>query len=327
MRKILMELSQMDRDTTTEAVVPVTMSLEFYNKITYLSKEYPKEIGGWITGKFSDEGIFLEDLLIPKQEVTYGSVDISAGAGVELLKEFKDKCKKIVGHFHSHHTMGCSWSGIDETLMKEHMGPRKRYIFIVSSEGDHRIRLELKEPFRLSIDNLDYEVIDENYDKIKEKLLKEIEKKVVLPSHTDSGKDNFSNYRRGLMDNAQLTSRDKTIYGVGFKKGKPEEQTPLGELNAANGEDFALEIADNIIAEYCGRSLKICGLESHMASTLMSAFKEYKPSIEDKDYYNKEVSFNLKRGKARKLIPLIQDVIDDYNSKFIDDIKKEDYIG
>lgn len=291
-----------------ESKIPITMSLDFYNKITYLSNEYPKEIGGWITGEVRKDCIYLKDLLTPHQEVTGSSVEIDASACVNLVREFKEKCKDIIGHHHTHAGLGCFWSVTDEENMKQIMDPRKFFVFIVSSKGEHLVRVETKEPFRITADKLKYRIEDPRYEKVKEKLEKEIKKKVKEPEIKNYSSYNCSN------DNFGLRSKNVTIYG---SKEFNKPKTIVDLKDRGDGEDFSLEIADDILAEFEDKHLKIKGLDSYLAPALMEEFKEFKPELDDYGYHQ-QVTFNLKRKKARKILPMIQCVIEDYfeNSDF-----------
>ncbi len=169
----------------------VILSKELDEKIRWLVEHYEKEIGAWLIGEITNEKIFIEDFLIPNQDVSSASVDTSRKALVELRKEYKDKCQKIIGHFHSHNTMGTGWSGTDETFMKEFIAPRERAVFIVSSKKDgHRIRLEINKPFQMSVDELEYSVVDEDSEVALE-LKKEIEKKVIESEPTVTYDENL----------------------------------------------------------------------------------------------------------------------------------------
>ncbi len=163
----------------------ILISKELEDKINWLVNNYDNEIGAWLIGEITNESILIEDFLIPNQDVSGASVDTSGKALVELRKEYGDKCKKIIGHWHSHNTMGNSWSTTDEDFMKEFVAPRERAVFIVSSQSDkHRIRLELTKPFKISLDELEYKIPYED-SKIGNKLKKIISKKCTEKNRSD----------------------------------------------------------------------------------------------------------------------------------------------
>ena len=156
----------------------VEISKELNDKIFWIVNNYEKEIGAWLIGEITKDKIIIEDFLIPFQDVSNVSVDTSGSALVKLRKEYGDKCKRIIGHFHSHNTMSSYWSSTDEDFINEFIAPREKAVFMVASKGDkYTIRLELNNPIRLSLDELDYCVIDEDSE-IATALKKEIELKV-----------------------------------------------------------------------------------------------------------------------------------------------------
>ena len=77
-------------------------------------------------------------------------------------------------------------SAFAELHMEQIMEPREKYVFIVSSKGEHLIRLETKKPFRMSINKIGYTVIDDDYDKIGKKMEKELKKKIQEPEVTST---------------------------------------------------------------------------------------------------------------------------------------------
>ena len=172
--------------------VMILLEKRLKSKLDYLSTKFTKsEIGGFLTYKElrQDEDknvtIVLDDLLIPPQKATTGEVEIDNKGQVEMLKEYGvERCGKIVGHWHSHHIMDTFFSSDDEKVMKDFSEHKTFCIFIVSSEGKHKVRLVLKNmfkdiPIELKIDNVEYETeFDED---IVKEMEEEIKKKVQEP--------------------------------------------------------------------------------------------------------------------------------------------------
>ena len=157
----------------------VTLQDKFKEKIDWISSHYDKEVNGFITGTIEKDSIVLEDLLIPYQEADSGSCEVTGENIVKLRKEYKEKCKGIIGEWHSHHSMSAFWSGDDERVINDFSEPRETSIFIVSSKGNHLIRVELRKPFKISLDNLPYEV-EATESKVGKEMTKEIDKKVTV---------------------------------------------------------------------------------------------------------------------------------------------------
>jgi len=160
-----------------ETNIKVILKSKFKSKIDWLSSNYSNEIAGFIAGTIKDNQIIVEDLLIPAQEVGTSSIEMN-GKQISLLrKEYGKACEKIIGEWHSHCDMSCFWSVTDDDFINQYMEPRKIGIFIVSAKARHLIRIEVREPFGISIDKVPYSV--EYDDNLNKSLKKEIEKKIT----------------------------------------------------------------------------------------------------------------------------------------------------
>jgi proteasome lid subunit RPN8/RPN11 len=176
-----------DDEVVGNSNVKLIMTKKLKEKLDYLSNYKPTEVGGFVTYEKiekDDDGdvtIVLNDILIPPQEAKSSEVDIDGNGQIELRKEYGDKCLKIIGHFHSHNTMGCFFSSTDEEMMKSYSENKSFCIFIVGSQGKHLVRLVLRNiineiPYEMKIENIEYEV--EADDTIQSEMEEEIKKKV-----------------------------------------------------------------------------------------------------------------------------------------------------
>ena len=127
-------------------MIKLNISAELKAKLDVLCTEFDSEIGGYLTGESKAGEIYLDDILIPSQRVSSVSVKIDPKDQISLLKRYGQKCKRIIGHFHSHHRMGAFWSGQDSSDMQSVMQHKKLYVFIVGSKGDYKIRVCLRDP-------------------------------------------------------------------------------------------------------------------------------------------------------------------------------------
>jgi len=274
-----------------KAIIPIITNKELKTKLDYLNN-LDHEIGGWITGKVTKECIILENILIPNQEVTNASVEIEPESGVKLLKEFKDKCKKILGHYHSHAGMGVFWSTTDEENMAKIMLPRDFFIFIVGSNEKYLVRLETKKPFRMSVDNLKIRVYNEEDKKIQEKLQKIIDKRIT---QTTISATSF----------AQL--QDDRISSI-------EKGDLLLEESSSNNH-FWKEIFAGIFVSYQDSILLIEGLNISQANSLAHEFSDYQSQLGGpgglglSGYY---VEFTV--NKLKKAKRLVNKIVDALNS-------------
>ena len=141
------------------------------NKIDLLSNDYDIEVGGYLTGEIRDGVIVLKDLLIPEQMISIGSVEINSSGQVELFRKYgSKKCREIIGHWHSHHRLGCFWSGLDKVNMNNIMGYKDLYVFVVSSRKNHLIKICIKKPINAEFENVDYELQSFTLELLKKKV-------------------------------------------------------------------------------------------------------------------------------------------------------------
>jgi len=118
----------------------------------------------------------LKDLLIPDQEISRASVVISGQDQIALRNKFGDKVKDIIGHWHSHHSMGCFFSSTDETDMRNIMSFRKFFVWIVSSNAKHLIRVSQRDPFGYDFNDCEFEVKSLTLDMLRKRMESLIEK-------------------------------------------------------------------------------------------------------------------------------------------------------
>lgn len=165
-------------ENDTEIGFKVVMKKEVEERIRWLTKNYDKEISAWLGGELTEEGILIDDLMFPEQEVGGASVDTDQKQLIKLRKEYGNRCLRIIGHWHSHNSMSAHWSTDDDKFIKEHMHERDFRVFLVSSIRDGiRVRVEIRKPIGISIDEVELEI--ENDNKELEEEMKEIIKKKV----------------------------------------------------------------------------------------------------------------------------------------------------
>lgn len=272
-----------------EVKIPIIIKKSLKDKIDWLSTNYENEIGGWITGTIKNEGIVLDDLLIPEQEVGDASVDMNGKQIAKLRKEFGKKCERIIAEWHSHNTMGSFWSTIDENLIEQVMKPRKIFMFIVSSKGEHKIRLEIRKPFYISVDDMEYEVeADEN---VKKELEKEIKKKITEKSYKTS-KSSYSGYGYNHYDDS--------IGGFPFNHTAQEERFE---------RDDEMKDAIKRILKYneFDKSVTVKDMPWYYADSIMQEFQDHKPemiSCGDSLHY----SIKFSPDNKEKAIDLMKDL-------------------
>lgn len=256
-----------------EVIFPIIMKKGLKGKLDWLSTEYKNEIGGWITGKIAQDNIVLDDLLIPYQEVGGAHINMTGKQIAKLRKEYGKECEKIIAEWHSHNSMGSFWSSVDEHLIKQLMGPRNIFLFIVSSKGDHKIRLEMRKPFHISVDNMEYETEIDN--KAEKGLKKEIKKKVT------EIKFSYSGY--GLQSNFDIMPAEKI-------------ESQEDRLNA--DKEIKEKIKRMMKYDDSDKSITISGIPWYYADGLMNEFQDYSPEMSDKGEYFYIIKFAPKNKMA-----------------------------
>lgn len=166
-----------EMEIETEPKIILRQSLK--EKLDWFSWYYEQEIGGFLTGEIKDGVIILDDVLIPHQEANGGMVNIDGKGQIALRKEFGDKCERILGEWHSHHSLGCFWSGDDEKVIEDFSKPRDTTLFIVSSKGEHLVRIEVTKPFKVSINKVNYFVEKDLNSELAKQLTELINTKVT----------------------------------------------------------------------------------------------------------------------------------------------------
>jgi proteasome lid subunit RPN8/RPN11 len=159
----------------------IQITKELNDKLKILG-EYEFEIAGWLLGEVKDKQIYLDDLIIPEQEAGKASVDINQEGILDTLKNHKDKMKRIIGHFHTHNSMGAFWSGQDEDNMKTLIRNKNYFVFVViSSKADegkfYQARVIVNSPFEIS-QECDLIVEDKSLDVLREKIKTLVSNKV-----------------------------------------------------------------------------------------------------------------------------------------------------
>jgi len=264
---------------TPEINIPVLLKKELNSKLIWFVNNYENEVSGWLIGEFNEKGITVEDILIPEQEVGMAHVDTEGAALVKLRQEYGDRCKRIIGHWHSHNTMNAHWSSIDEDFIKTIIQPRDRFLFIVSSKSDgHLIRLELNKPFRLSVNKLAFNVEQDN--KITKFCEDQIKKKVKETVYQPAKQGDF-----------------ETVY--------PDNNTYPDQFEDLDSHDADLEeyIGSLIKYDKSNWNVKVGPLLWYKATELEKDFSHYTVDIDDKKTLDNFATFYCKTKKnAKKLM-------------------------
>ena len=138
--------------------IKVFISPTLISKLNALSTEYDVEVGGYLVGEIKNCNIYLKELLIPSQSVSTASVNISPQDQVRLRQKYGKLATQIIGHWHSHHNMGAYFSAVDIQQHEDKMEYTDFYVFVVSSRGQHKIKVCQKVPFKLETEDCEFYV-------------------------------------------------------------------------------------------------------------------------------------------------------------------------
>lgn len=168
-------------------------------KIEVIVSEFKSEIGGFLIGKIKDNSIEITDIIFPKQTVGATSVDIDAEDVIPLRKD--PRWKDLLGFWHSHLSMGTFWSGQggDESHIRFLSQDKDISVFIVSSHNnnstyEHKVRVEISRPFKISFDNVPLNVIRNNINITN--ILNEIKQYIKQPKYIQLIQQQLVNSKR-----------------------------------------------------------------------------------------------------------------------------------
>jgi len=155
----------------------------------------------------------VRDILIPYQTVSSTSFDSNElemskwidelnrneDGSLKPLKEVNDLTKKMMGHFHSHDSVGgCGASVTDTNDMIEHVANRDFWIEIIGTKKEFKGRIALSKPFNTMLIErkvvtkwwtVAEDVLDESEDKI-------IKKTYTAPAPAETGSKTFYPYTK-----------------------------------------------------------------------------------------------------------------------------------
>lgn len=204
--------------------IKVFIRPSLYQKLDFIAKNYKIELGGYLTGETKNGNVYLYDILLPEQAISTVHVNITPRDQVLLRKKYGDKCKKIIGHWHSHHEMMPHWSSEDESNMREIMENQKFFVFIVSSVHGHTIRLSIRDPINIDLENCELCLKSLSWDMFMNSVNKILGKNDS--KYTDKMLTDFS------YDDSFSDEKD------GYSEYCNSEETPNSENNLNSNKDY-----------------------------------------------------------------------------------------
>ncbi|HUV84235.1 MAG TPA: hypothetical protein VMV86_00915 [Methanosarcinales archaeon] len=156
---------------------------ECRKKLQYWADAATGEVSGLGLVENEDGKMVVREVFILEQECTGSETELDTEAIAKLMTELLQNDKdpsKLKFWWHSHVNMGVFWSGTDDECA-ETLSSEFAFSTVVNKKGESKTRLDLYEPFRITVDNirlLEITAEDENLkkqceqdvkDKVKEK--------------------------------------------------------------------------------------------------------------------------------------------------------------
>lgn len=166
----------------------VKIDQDTVTKIRWLTDNMTIEVSAWLLGEIDNGEIKIDGMLIPEQESSGTSVDVSAEANTRLRKQYGKQCEKIIGQWHSHPDMDAFWSSTDEEDIENTMKTKDLFFFMVTGkDGAVLSRIDLNGPIKATIHDINLKIQIEKEEEIIKQLKKEVKEKVkesVIVSYT-----------------------------------------------------------------------------------------------------------------------------------------------
>lgn len=170
-----------DVDFELDKKAPVKISKRAFLKIKYMTEEMGKDEA---VGIIIAENLRVKDILIFEQNVSSTGCDLETSEFGDFLEkvaeEHPEKMSQIKGTWHSHNTMGCFWSHIDEDNIEHLLSNGDSIISIVSSLEPLNllVRVDINTPFgTVTLNGVNYEIELED-EELKEEVKENIEEKI-----------------------------------------------------------------------------------------------------------------------------------------------------
>ena len=246
-------------ETNDENKIKIFINNKINEKIKYLTNNFDYEISGWLIGNISskDNNIKINDIIFPHQKVGTSSVDTDDNSLIELRKEYGNKCLEIIGHWHSHHKMGSSFSITDEEFidkdfkLESHKERKIRFYLITTRENGNSNRLYLKiNDDYLFISNLEIYIYEnENNDELKKFKDKLINEKVKIDNKYNFSSIYTRNYYPQIENNYVSENINFGMTKFSNKKNRKNRKNKLNKLNKYKDENI-IDNMDKSIVEY-----------------------------------------------------------------------------
>ena len=161
----------------------VKIAATAYKKLFSYVRSTDLEVSGLGLVKKTTTGFRIYDIFVLNQESTGGHTDLDPNAMAKLMcKLIKERGRESVNDlkfwWHSHPHFGTFWSGTDDATADRLSNDKFLVAWVVNHDYSIRCRIELKQPFRMTLDNVPIEIEGGKHRKIEERFSSEARKKV-----------------------------------------------------------------------------------------------------------------------------------------------------
>ena len=146
----------MSEVTTKTKFQALYIDPECRKKIQYWADAADGEVSGLGLVENEDGKMVVRDVYILEQECSGSDTEIDPEAIAKLMTELLQNGKdpgKLKFWWHSHVNMGCFWSGTDDECA-ETLSSEFAFSTVVNKKGESKTRLDLYNPFRITVDNI-----------------------------------------------------------------------------------------------------------------------------------------------------------------------------
>lgn len=168
----------MDDETTETTYIHITP--QAMAKLDTYIKLVPTEVSGLGKVEKIDGELFITDVYLLEQVVSGVSTDLDTEAVSKFITDMVRKGEDpgdIKLWWHSHANMDTFWSGTDENTAERFQNGWMLCI-VGNRHGKYRVRFDIYEPIRATVDRLELKVAWKVSQKEREKLEKEVSSKV-----------------------------------------------------------------------------------------------------------------------------------------------------
>jgi len=157
-------------------------------KIQYWADAAVGEVSGLGIVSQEEDRMVVRDVYILEQECSAADTELDPEAisklMADLIRNDKDPAK-LKFWWHSHVNMGVFWSGTDdscaETLSREYA-----FSTVVNKKGESKTRLDLYNPFRITVDNIKLIELSAEDEGLKEQCANDVKEKVRRATYSSN---------------------------------------------------------------------------------------------------------------------------------------------